>query len=59
MNINMKMQPVVKEIIGLVNNNGDTTKAAEVKAATKKWELNREEVKFLCRRFGLLMEDVE
>lgn len=58
MDMDKKMRPVIREISGIVNCDGDTTKAIEVRNAVTKWSLDESELRYLCRYFGLLTEDV-
>ena len=58
MNIDKKMKPVIDEVGAILNADGDAVKAVEIKAAIDRWNLDKEELRYLCRHFGVLTEDI-
>lgn len=58
MNMDVKMEPVIKEISGVLNSDGDSNKAIEIHRAINKWNLDEKEIRYLCRYFGILTEDL-
>ncbi len=59
MNIDMKMQPVIREIRAELNSGADTTKAEAINSAVKRWELDTKETQYLCRHYSILTEDLQ
>lgn len=58
MDMNKKMKPVIDEVCAILNADGDAIKAVEIKNAIDRWNLDKEELRHLCRHFGVLTEDV-
>lgn len=59
MDINKKMQPVIRDINSFLAHDPESNKSSEVRIAISKWSLDEKETKHICRHFGLLLEDVE
>lgn len=59
MNVDMKMAQVVREVQEGADTDPEYDKAERVRRAIQKWRLDGAEVRYLCRCFGVLTEDVQ
>lgn len=59
MKIDDRLAPVVREIRSGADTDPDWNVTDEIKRNTDKYRLTDEEVRYLCRRFGVLTEDVK
>lgn len=53
-----RMKSVIREINAVSNNDFDSTTVETVRFAIQRFQLNEEEVRYLCRHYNLLTEDV-
>ncbi len=53
-----KMEPVRREVGATLNSGGEVKTAEAIVEASHRWNLDQEEVKHLCRHFGILTEDL-
>jgi hypothetical protein len=58
MDMNVKMRPVIREVSESLNSDGDANKTVEIHRAINKYNLDEQEMRHLCRHFGVLTEDV-
>jgi len=58
MDMNVKMRPVIREVSESLNSDGDANMTVEIHRAINKYNLDEQEMRHLCRHFGVLTEDV-
>lgn len=58
MNIEKRMNQVVREVKSGADTDPDWNTVESIKKAIKDFSLNDEEKRYLCRKFGILTEDL-
>ena len=59
MDIDKKMAQVVREVVSGADTDPDRNLVDSLKFAIRHWGLEKSEIRYLCRRFSVLTEDLE